>query len=251
MQWNVRKGLGNPATTTSTQALAIARIVNFNQPDILLFNEVQSLNPATNQAGLIAWVTNNVPYLGAQPGTSFYVAVSPQTDGFNRNCAISRYPILNESVYDDGLRGLHSFQVQLAGTNRLQVFHAHYKCCSATQADCAGRQSNAVFPAEEDQRDAARCICRAEKPDINAFTFNPAFAARPKSSAPWAPINVTRAPARAAATTWFAPLPPAYRVNSPPSNVSPGCGSRSHWMAKLGLRPTSWRRFHQNSAAGF
>ncbi len=147
MQWNILRGLGRQSNNSSTQARAIARIVNFNQPDILLFNEIdaQNLTADGNRAALIDWVTNNIPYLGSQPGATFYVTVSSQSDGFNRNGAISRYPILTAGTYDDGLRGLHSFRVQLGGTNQMQVYHAHLKCCSD---DCPRKHYEAQFDAD-------------------------------------------------------------------------------------------------------
>jgi PKD repeat protein len=146
MQWNIEGHLGNILNNNTAQARAIARIINYNQPDVLLFNEIntQGLTPAANTAAMIDWVTNNVAYLGSQTGVTFWVAMSSQDDGFIRNGAISRYPILAETTYDDGLRGLHSFRVQLNGTNALQVFHAHIKCCSD---DCARKHSEAQFDA--------------------------------------------------------------------------------------------------------
>ncbi len=145
MQWNIRHGLGITASNSTPQAAAIARVVNYNQPDVLLFNEVLKDTVANNQAALTVWVTNNLPYMGTQPGVTFFVAVSTVDDFFIRNAAISRYPISNETNDDDGLRGLHGFRIQLSGTNVLQIFHAHFKCCSDMQSDCDTRQSNAVF----------------------------------------------------------------------------------------------------------
>lgn len=146
MQWNVHDGLGTIASNSTPQAQALARIVNYNQPDLLLINEMVSHNATSNTAALVDWVTNNVPYLGPTPGASFHVAVSTQTDGYNRNAAISRYPILNNATYNDGLRGLHAFQLLLSGATTVQVFHAHFKCCS-DPASADRRQSNAVFAA--------------------------------------------------------------------------------------------------------
>jgi len=146
MQWNIHGNLGDIANNTSDAARAIARIVSYNQPDVLLFNEVEDTGRTAATAALINWVTNNVAYLGAQPGVTFYVAVSSDTDNFNRNAAISRYPILNETTYDDGLRGLHAFRVQLATTN-LQIFHAHLKCCS-DGTSCTRKQAEAQFDAD-------------------------------------------------------------------------------------------------------
>jgi PKD repeat protein/endonuclease/exonuclease/phosphatase family metal-dependent hydrolase len=149
MQWNVERGLGRLSNNTNAQAEAIARVVNYNQPDILLFNEVDcsnGLSAAQNEAALIDWVTNNVAYLGAQAGVTFYVKASSSSDGFIRNAVVSRYPIFVEGTYTSAnmIRGLHAFRVQLQGTNVLQVFHAHFECCNAS-SDCTHRQANAQF----------------------------------------------------------------------------------------------------------
>ncbi len=50
--------------------------------------------------------------------------------------------------------------------------------------------------------------------------------ARPKSSRPTAPSTAVRAPERAAATAWFAPLPPPKTANDRPVTVSPASGAR-------------------------
>jgi PKD repeat protein len=150
MQWNVERGLGRSSNNTNAQAQAIARVVNYNTPDILLFNEIDcsnSLSVAQNESALISWVTNSVPYLGTQPGSSFYVKASSSTDGYIRNAVVSRYPILLEGTYTSAnmIRGLHAFRIQLEGTNVLQIFHAHFKCCSSSQSDCDERQTNALY----------------------------------------------------------------------------------------------------------
>lgn len=46
-------------------------------------------------------------------------------------------------------------------------------------------------------------------------------------SRPTQPASHVRAPARADATAWFAPLPPSTRVKSSPSTVSPRRGNRA------------------------
>ena len=151
MQYNIQSALGNIANNNSAAAQALARIVNYNKPDILLFCEVTNNNVAgsagvtSDTVALINWVTNNVPHLGSQPGATFFVAVSSITSAEIRNAAISRYPILNETTYADGLRGLHAFTVQLTATN-LQVFHTQLKCCSAGN-DCTTRQTEAELDA--------------------------------------------------------------------------------------------------------
>src|SRR5699024_397946 len=47
------------------------------------------------------------------------------------------------------------------------------------------------------------------------------------ASGPTAPTIRVRAPRRAAAAAWFAPLPPGDRDSRPPPTVSPGAGRRS------------------------
>jgi PKD repeat protein len=146
MQWNVHGNLGTLANNSSAQAKAIARIVNYNHPDVLLLNETDYNAPPATATALIDWVTNNLPYMGSQPGVTFFVSVSaqPTYDSFNANAAISKYPILNDTTYNDGLRGLHAFKLQLATTN-LQVFHTHIKCCSD---NCPKKQTEAQFDSD-------------------------------------------------------------------------------------------------------
>jgi PKD repeat protein len=144
MQWNVQGHIGNLASNSTPAALAIARVVNFNQPDVLLFTELQDNGVAADTTAMINWVTNSLPYLSA----NFHVAISSQGDGFERNGAISRFPISGETTYPYGPRGLHAFQLQLSGSNILQVFHAHLKCCS-TGSDCTNRQNEAQSDANQ------------------------------------------------------------------------------------------------------
>ena len=63
MQWNVLDGLGRQSNNSTAQAQALARIINFNQPDIMLFNEVDAdgLSAAQNEAAITDWVTNRRP----------------------------------------------------------------------------------------------------------------------------------------------------------------------------------------------
>jgi hypothetical protein len=144
MQWNVERNLGRLANNNNYAPASIGRIVNANQPDVLLFNEIdtQGLTVQQNTDALINWVTNNAFYLGTRPGQDFYVAISSQSDGFIRNGAISRFPLSGATTYNDGLRGLHSFEVQVSPANSLQVFHAHLKCCAD---DCGRKQAEAQF----------------------------------------------------------------------------------------------------------
>src|ERR1051325_5295718 len=53
----------------------------------------------------------------------------------------------------------------------------------------------------------------------------PASASSANASSPTAPTKLTLAPIRAAATAWFAPLPPGYRANAASVTVSPTRGA--------------------------
>src|SRR2546421_4344317 len=75
MQWNVHGNLGTSTAQTSAGAAAIARVLNYLQPDVLLLNEVADGSVATNTTSLTDWVGANLPYLAS----SFYVAVSTES----------------------------------------------------------------------------------------------------------------------------------------------------------------------------
>jgi alpha-tubulin suppressor-like RCC1 family protein/predicted phage tail protein len=127
MQWDVNGALGRLENNSNYRAQEAADIVSYNHPDVLLLNgiDAQGLIPAQSVAALINWVTNNLTYLGKVPASTFYVGASTQSGGGFRNAIISRFPILNETDYFDGFRGLHAFQMQIPDTNVLQIFQAH------------------------------------------------------------------------------------------------------------------------------
>jgi len=144
MQWNVAGNLGSITNNKSAAAQAIARIVNYNQPDIITFCELQDNGTLSTAAAMIDWVTNNVTCFGSQTGVTFWVDIAAEGDGFIRNGSISRYPISHPLTYSAGPRGMESFQVQLSGTNTLEVFHVHLKCCDD---GCGTRQTEAELDA--------------------------------------------------------------------------------------------------------
>ncbi len=157
MQWNVNGRIGNSASNNTAAAQAIARIIRYNQPDIITFNELENVGTndtdiGPNTAAMIAFVTNNLPYFGNKTGVTFWVDIAKATDGFIRNGSISRYPISGAFTYSDAgggfsnLRGMESFQVQLSGTNLLEVFHVHLKCCSSGTS-CTQKQAEATIDA--------------------------------------------------------------------------------------------------------
>ncbi|MGD0651796.1 MAG: endonuclease/exonuclease/phosphatase family protein [Verrucomicrobiia bacterium] len=148
MQYNVNGHLGNTGSNSSAAAKAIARIINYNQPDIVTFNELQDNGTITTAAAMIDWVTNNLTYFGSKTGVTFWVDIATVGDGSIRNGSISRYPISGAFTYSDAgggygnLRGMESFKVQLSGTNALEIFHVHLKCCS-DGTSCPKKQEEA------------------------------------------------------------------------------------------------------------
>ncbi|HUI07800.1 MAG TPA: endonuclease/exonuclease/phosphatase family protein [Verrucomicrobiae bacterium] len=153
MQYNIEGNLGSLSGNSSASAKAIARIVNYNQPDIITFNELAQQSPIANTAaGMIDWVTNNLTYFGNKTGVTFWVDIATNGDGSEINGSISRYPISNAKTYSDAgggyanLRGMESFKVQLSGTNALQIFHVHLKA-SSTTTSCPRKQAEAATDA--------------------------------------------------------------------------------------------------------
>ncbi|CAM5442326.1 hypothetical protein SCYAM73S_03701 [Streptomyces cyaneofuscatus] len=65
---------------------------------------------------------------------------------------------------------------------------------------------------------------------------------RPWSSSPTRASSAVRAPNRAAATAWLAPLPPGWTARSEPSTVSPGAGRRSTPITRSALAEPTTRR---------
>jgi hypothetical protein len=66
---------------------------------------------------------------------------------------------------------------------------------------------------------------------------NRASNSTPNGSVPTAPMNAQTPPARAAATAWLAPLPPAITAKSRPTTVSPGRGSAGVLATRSMLTP--------------
>jgi endonuclease/exonuclease/phosphatase family metal-dependent hydrolase len=150
MTWNIDRAIGAGTNIDNSGALAVARIVEFLQPDVLFLNEVLSRSnnifqsTATVNEQLRNWVIANVPYLGT--GT-FYSIVATNSDGFIRNAIVSRYPLVSVTNYNDGLRGLLSATVDIPGTtNDLGVFLAHLKAFGDLTSS-SQRQAQANFDA--------------------------------------------------------------------------------------------------------
>ena len=96
--------------------------------------------------------------------------------------------------------------------------------------------SSTVMRARPVGAPSMRCTWRVSTPS----SCSAASRKSPPSSAPTRPTMLTSWPSRAAATAWFAPLPPAWRCGAPPKTVSPGAGSRRTPTTRSTLRlPTT------------
>ncbi|PYJ07195.1 MAG: hypothetical protein DME25_04440, partial [Verrucomicrobia bacterium] len=76
MQWNVHGNLGTAAAQSGPEAVAIARILNYLQPDVVLLNEVADGSVATNTTSLTQWVAANLPYMATN---GYSVSVSTES----------------------------------------------------------------------------------------------------------------------------------------------------------------------------
>src|SRR5947209_831359 len=84
---------------------------------------------------------------------------------------------------------------------------------------------------------------RFSRSSLTPARSSSASASAASSSFPTHAISSTSAPRRAAATAWFAPLPPGMRLNVAPVTVSPGRGRRSARATRSTLiDPTTVRR---------
>lgn len=150
MTWNIDRAVGSGTNVDNSAALAVGRIVDSLQPDVLFLNEVLSRSNNTPQttvavnAALKNWVIANVPYLAT---STFYSVVATNSDGFIRNAIVSRYPIINTTNYAISSRGLLSSVIDIPGTtNDLGVFVAHFKAFGDS-ASSSQRQAEANFDA--------------------------------------------------------------------------------------------------------
>jgi PKD repeat protein len=168
MEYDASQDIG-ANTNPSPQSAAYARVIAYQQPDIVCFSELNDgSSAAAVGAGVISWVTNNLASVfGTKTGVTFWVYIANVGDGYNRNGEISRYPIVSGTTYSDAgggfanLRGMDSIQIQLSGTNTLQIFHAQLKAdggtldtnsnCERKQAEAATDATNMMYWASTNQ----------------------------------------------------------------------------------------------------
>ena len=157
MEYDASQEIG-ANTNPTPQSAAFTRVIAYQQPDIVCFSELNdgsSVSLVTS--GVVNWVTNNLASIfGTKTGVTFWVYIANVGDGYNRNGEISRYPIVSGTTYSDAgggfanLRGMDSIQIQLSGTNTLQIFHAQLKAGGGTldtNSNCERKQAEAATDA--------------------------------------------------------------------------------------------------------
>ena len=157
MEYDASQEIG-ANTNPTPQSAAFTRVIAYQQPDIVCFSELNdgsSVSLVTS--GVVNWVTNNLASIfGTKTGVTFWVYIANVGDGYNRNGEISRYPIVSATTYSDAgggfanLRGMDSIQIQLSGTNALQIFHAQLKAGGGTldtNSNCERKQAEAATDA--------------------------------------------------------------------------------------------------------
>jgi endonuclease/exonuclease/phosphatase family metal-dependent hydrolase len=144
LTYNVKGNFASDWTTNAPQVRAIARQLQFLNPDIVTFNEIPN--------GLRHEMTNWMKAF--YPG--YQLAVSPTTDGALRNAVMSRFSILHSnswcadaSLTNFGFNGTFTrdlFEAQVAVPGFLQplhVFTAHLKSGTSSSSDAARRGAEA------------------------------------------------------------------------------------------------------------
>jgi len=153
LDWNVHRDFGGADSDTAAQP-ALAKIVNYLEPDIWTINEVGGSNSSFNATvahdDVVNFIEDRVTIFGANPqeGEDFFVYIGTIVDGFITNAIISRFPFTVTETFSDAgdgfaaLRGLTMALVDLPGPDDVGVFTAHLKALSST-ANAERRQAEA------------------------------------------------------------------------------------------------------------
>lgn len=140
VQYNVKGNFASDWSTNAAQVQAIARQLQFLQPDIITLNEI----PNGLRYEMTNWMSAFFP--------TYTLAVSPGTDGAIRSGVISRFPITrSQSWFQNGsltnfgyngtfTRDLFEAEITVPGaTEPLHIFTTHLK--SGTDADSQNRRA--------------------------------------------------------------------------------------------------------------
>lgn len=143
--YNLKGNFASDWTTNAPQVQAIARKLNYLNPDIIALNEI----PNGLRYEMTNWMKQFFP--------AYHLAVSPGTDGALRNGVISRYSITRSNSWLErvGLtnfgyegvftRDLFEAEIAMPGFPQpLHVFVAHLKSGTSSSGDAARRGAEAL-----------------------------------------------------------------------------------------------------------
>jgi endonuclease/exonuclease/phosphatase family metal-dependent hydrolase len=142
--YNVMGNFASDWSTNATQVQAIARELQYLNPDIIALNEI----PNGLRYEMTNWMSAFFP--------NYNLAISPGTDGAIRNGVITRYSITRSNSWLDGAsltnfgyngtftRDLFEAQLSVPGFPQpLHVFVAHLKSGTSSSDDAARRSAEA------------------------------------------------------------------------------------------------------------
>ncbi|MEY4489685.1 MAG: hypothetical protein RIQ79_2193, partial [Verrucomicrobiota bacterium] len=129
----------------------LAKVVNFLNPDIWTIEELGGTYPMDRAAlitSLQTFINANLTIFGPnpQPNVNYYLYVSAQSDGYTCPGIVSRYPLTEQTTYNDNLRGFVQSVATLPSGAKLGVFVTHLKATTSSAnapADSVKRQTEA------------------------------------------------------------------------------------------------------------
>ena len=153
LTYNIHRDIGGSDSNTGSQP-ALAKIVNYLDPDIWTINELGgnnvSFNATTAHDDLVAFIHDDLTIFGPDPqeNIDYFIYLSSLDDGYETVAIVSRFPFASTHTYSDAgngfgaLRGLARASVDLPNGDMLDVFTAHLKA-SSTTTDAEKRQTEA------------------------------------------------------------------------------------------------------------
>ncbi len=153
LTYNIHRDIGGSDSNTSSQP-ALAKVVNYLDPDIWTINELGgndvAFNATTAHDDLVTFLQDQLSIFGPNPqeNVNYFIYISTIDDGFDTVAIVSRYPFTSKQTYSDAgngfgrLRGLARASVSVPGGSQLDVFTTHLKA-SSTTIDAEKRQTEA------------------------------------------------------------------------------------------------------------
>ncbi len=145
LDYNIHRDIGGSDSNVSSQP-ALAKVVNYLQPDVWTINELGGNSVAFNRTMahdyLDTFIRNNLTIFGPTPqeGLNYFIYVGEASDGYIANAIVSKYPILSSQTFSDAgggyvsLRGLVMSHIDLPGATDLGLFTAHLKALNSNSS---------------------------------------------------------------------------------------------------------------------